>query len=257
MSGRFEGKVSLVTGAGSGIGRACALAFAREGAQVIVADVEDVGAEETVSLIRGKEGTAHAVRCDVSRAADVSAMVDEAVRTYGRLDCACNNAGIAGTSASTADYPEDACNRVISINLTGVWLCMKYEIPAMLRNGAGAVVNVSSIYGLKPSDLGHAPYCTSKYGLIGLSKTAAVDYGQRGIRVNVVAPGFTHTEMVDASLEAAPALAEAITSKYSAQRRLGDADETAQAISWLCSDNATFVNGAVLTVDGGDTARLY
>ena len=156
-----------------------------------------------------------------------------------------------------AEIDEKSWDEVMNINLKGVWLCMKYEIPAMLKQNKGAIVNVSSIYGFKPGDIGNAPYCVSKYGLIGLSKTAAVDYGQQGIRVNVVSPGYTHSEMVDPGIEAFPETMNALVARYSAQKRVGDAEETAEAITWLCSDGARFVNGAVLAVDGGDTSRLY
>jgi len=142
-------------------------------------------------------------------------------------------------------------------NLKGVWMCVKYEIPAMLTHGKGSIVNISSIYGFKPSDVGHAPYCASKFGLIGLSKTAAVDYAQQGIRVNVVSPGFTHSEAVDPYIESEPELMKAVVGRYSAANRLGDADEVAESIAWLCSDASRFVNGVVLPVDGGDTTRLY
>ena len=155
-----------------------------------------------------------------------------------------------------ADIEEEGWDEVMATNLKAVWLCMKYEIRAMLKTGKGAIVNVSSIYGLKPSDVGHAPYCASKFGVIGLSKSAAVDYGLAGIRVNVVAPGFTHSEMVDPAFESAPEFAQAILRKHSGMRRLGDAEESAEAMVWLCSDAASFINGAVLPVDGGATSGM-
>ena len=156
-----------------------------------------------------------------------------------------------------AEIDEEDWDDVMNINLRGVWMCMKYQIPAMLKHGKGAIVNISSIYGFKPSAIGHAPYCASKHGVIGLSKTAAIDYAQQGIRVNVVSPGYTHSEMVASAVESRPEVMKAVVNRYSAQNRLGDAAETAEAITWLCSDAARFVNGAVLAVDGGDTSRLY
>ena len=156
-----------------------------------------------------------------------------------------------------AEIEEASWDEVMNVNLKGVWMCMKYEIPAMLKDGKGAIVNISSVYGFKPSDIGHAPYCTSKYGVIGLSKTAAIDYAPQGIRVNVVSPGYTHSEMVDPAAEAFPEVMKAVLNRHSAGNRIGEAEETAEAITWLCSDAASFVNGAVLAVDGGDTSRLY
>ena len=145
----------------------------------------------------------------------------------------------------------------MDINLKAVWMCMKYEIPAMLKNGSGSIVNISSSYGSKPSDLGHAPYSASKFAVIGLSKSAAIDYGSQGIRINVVSPGFTHSEMVDPYIEAMPDLIDTAVSRHSASGRVGDPAEVAAAITWLCSDAASFVNGAVIPVDGGDASKLY
>jgi NAD(P)-dependent dehydrogenase (short-subunit alcohol dehydrogenase family) len=197
------------------------------------------------------------IQTDVVKRADIEALVERTVARFGRLDCALNNAGIAGPGMTpVADMEEKSWDEVMNINLKGVWLCMKYEIPAMLKHSKGAIVNVSSIYGFKPSDVGHAPYCTSKFGLIGLSKTAAIDYAQQGIRVNVVSPASTHSEMVDPFLESAPDLMKTLVGRYSAMNRLGHGEEVADAITWLCSDAARFVNGAVLPLDGGDTARL-
>ena len=258
MSGQFEGRVAIVTGGNAGIGAAIATRFARNGASVVVAARRMDKSLELVRRIEADGGRALAVEVDVARRADVESMVHETLRRFGRLDIAVNNAGVSGpVMTPVADIDEASWDQVMDINLKGVWLCMKYEIPAMLAAGGGAIVNISSIYGLKPSDVGHAPYCTSKYGMIGLSKTAAIDYGQSGIRVNVVAPGYTHTDLVDATLDAAPDLAAALLNKYSGQKRVGDAIEVAEAVAWLCSGAASFVNGAVLTVDGGDTARLY
>jgi NAD(P)-dependent dehydrogenase (short-subunit alcohol dehydrogenase family) len=226
----FEGKVVIVTGGSSGLGAAAALQFAREGASVVVAARRSDKSQEIVRQIEAVGAAGHFVQTDVGKRADIEALVAGTVAKFGRLDCAVNNAGISGpVFVPVAEIEEETWDAVMNINLKAVWMCMKYEIPAMLKHGKGAIVNVSSIYGFKPSDVGHAPYCTSKFGVIGLSKTAAIDYAQQGIRVNVVSPGFAHS----------------------------DAEEVAAAITWLCSDAASFVNGAVMAVDGGDTTRLY
>jgi NAD(P)-dependent dehydrogenase (short-subunit alcohol dehydrogenase family) len=254
----LAGKVAIVTGGSSGLGAAAALQFAREGAKVVIAARRPDESEAVVREIERLGGEGLFIRTDVARHADIAAMVEGTLARFGRLDCAVNNAGIAGpVTVPVADIEEAAWDQLMEINLKGVFLCMKHQIPAMLKHGRGAIVNVSSIYGLKPGDVGNAPYCTSKFGVIGLSKTAAIDYGQQGIRVNVVSPGFTHSEMVDAFGDAAPDLLKTLVARYSGQNRLGAAQEIAEAITWLCSDAARFVNGAVLAVDGGDTARLY
>jgi NAD(P)-dependent dehydrogenase (short-subunit alcohol dehydrogenase family) len=256
--GAFEGKVAIVTGGSSGIGAAAALRLAREGAKVVIAARRSDKSEAVVRQIEAFGGEALFIRTDVTKRADIEALVASTLAAFGRLDCAVNNAGIVGPALTpVAEIEEDRWDEVMNINLKGVWMCMKYEIPAMLKQGKGAIVNISSIYGFKPSDLGHAPYCTSKFGVIGLSKTAAIDYARQGIRVNVVSPGFTHSEMVDPVFASASERSKAMLNRYSAQNRLGDAEETAEAIAWLCSDAASFVNGAVLAVDGGDTSRLY
>ena len=254
----FQGKVVLVTGGTSGIGEAAALRFARDGAKVVIAARRSDKGEAVVRQIEALGGAGHFIQTDVAKSSDIEAMVEGAVGKFGRLDCAVNSAGMVGpVMTPVADIAESDWDAVISLNLKGVWMCMKHEIPAMLKNGGGAIVNISSVYGYKPSDVGHAPYCASKFGVIGLSKTAAIDYGQQGIRVNVVSPGFTRSEMVDPNVEATAELFKAMATRYSAQNRLGEAAETAEAIVWLCSDAAKFVNGAVLAVDGGDTARFY
>ena len=254
----FEGKVALVTGGSSGLGAAAALQFAREGAKVVIAARRS---EQSASVLRqieslGSEG--HFVRTDVSKAADIEAMVNSALDRFGRLDCAVNNAGVTGpVRTPVADVEEAQWDALMNVNLKGVWLCMKHEIPAILTQGGGAIVNIASIYGYKPSDIGHAPYCVSKFGVIGLSKSAAVDYGQSGVRINAVAPGFTKSEMINPERPGAADIYKALVARYSAMNRLGEAEETANVITWLCSDAAKFVNGAVLAVDGGDTTRLY
>ena len=257
MTKSFTGKVALVTGASSGIGRATALAFAREGAKVVVSDVVVDGGNETVQLIKQAGGEATFVKADVAQTADVESLVQQTVTTYGRLDCAHNNAGISGPLTTVADTAESKWDRVIAINLKGVWLCMKHEIQAMLANGGGAIVNIASIYGLKPADSGHVPYGASKHGVVGLTTGAAVDYGQMSIRINAVAPGFTHSEMVDVNRPRAAESYRKLVARHSGMNRLGNADEAANAIVWLCSDEASYVNGSVLTVDGGSATRMY
>lgn len=254
----FEGKVALVTGGSSGLGEATALRFAEEGARVVIAARRADQSSEVVRRIRDAGGAAHFVQTDVSRAADVENMVKSTLEKFGRLDCAVNNAGVVGPRFTpVADVTEAQWDEVMGVNLKGVWLCMKHEIPAMLANGSGAIVNVASIYGLKPSDIGTSTYATSKFGVVGLTQSAAADYGQRSIRINAVAPGFTRSEMVDPTQPAAAERYRMLTSRHSGMKRLGDATETANAIVWLCSQAASYVNGAVLPVDGGGATRLY
>jgi NAD(P)-dependent dehydrogenase (short-subunit alcohol dehydrogenase family) len=245
--GLVEGKVALVTGAGSGIGRASALAFAREGASVVVVDVDPAAGEETARLI-GDGATF--VSCDVASAADVESLVQRAVDLHGRLDCAHNNAGITLGFARVADVAEEDFDRTIAVNLKGVWLCMKYEIAQMLKQeGGGAIVNTASIAGLIGSPRTSA-YTASKHGVVGLTKTAALEYLRDGIRINSVCPGMTRTSMV-------AALSPEELKTFEARQpsgRLADPNEIAEAAVWLCSDRASFVSGASLPVDAGASA---
>ena len=254
----FAGKVALVTGGSSGLGEATALKFAQEGARVVIAARRVEQSGQVVQKIREAGGEALFVQADVCSGADVERMVKTALEKFGRLDCAVNNAGISGPRYTpVADVTEEQWDQVMNVNLKGVWLCMKHEIPAMLANGGGAIVNVASIYGLKPADSGHAPYGASKHGVVGLTTAAACDYGQKSMRINAVAPGFTHSEMVDVNRPGAAESYRKLVARHSGMNRLGHAEEAANAITWLCSDSASYVNGTVLTVDGGGATRLY
>ena len=253
MAGSLEGKVALVTGAGSGIGRAAALAFAREGAKVVVADVAAEGGKETVRLIEQAGGAALFVEGDVSVSASVEVMVQAAVEQYGRLDCAYNNAGIEGAQAPTAECAEDNWDRVLSINLKGVWLCMKHELAHMVASGGGAIVNTASVAGLVGFP-GIPAYCASKGGVVMLTKTAALEYATQGIRVNAVCPGVIRTPMIERFLGGS-AEAEAEFVALEPVERMGTPEEVAEAVVWLCSDAASFVTGHAMPVDGGLVAR--
>jgi NAD(P)-dependent dehydrogenase (short-subunit alcohol dehydrogenase family) len=257
MPGRLDGKVALVTGGGSGIGRATALAFAREGARVVLADIMVEAGEATVRMIQETSGEALFCKADVSKAAEVQALVHTAVDTYGRLDCAHNNAGVEGLRgvipAPTADLTEDMWDYILNINLKGVWLCMKYEIPQMLKQGGGAIVNTASVAGLVGFQAIPA-YVASKHGVNGLTKTAALEYAKSGIRVNAVCPGVIHTPMVERFFKANPQASETM-SALEPVGRLGKPEEIAAAVVWLCSDAASFVTGLPMAVDGALTAQ--
>lgn len=250
MAGLVAGKVALVTGGGSGIGRQACLVFAREGARVVVCDVAVEGGQETVGQIEQAGGQATFIRADVAQAAEVEALVAKTVETYGRLDCAYNNAGIAGRTARVADDSEQNWERILAINLKGVWLCLKYEIAHMLTQGGGAIVNTASDAGLIGLRRAGA-YVASKHGVVGLTKTAALEYAKANIRVNAVCPGPIDTPMLrEASERVIDAMATA-----QPNGRLGQPREIAEAAVWLCSDAASFVTGHPMPVDGGYLAQ--
>jgi NAD(P)-dependent dehydrogenase (short-subunit alcohol dehydrogenase family) len=248
----LKGKVALVTGASSGIGRATALAFSREGAQVVVSDVNQTQGEETASLLRAHGGAAIFVSADVGVAADGQALVAAAISEYGRLDIACNNAGIGGPSALTADYPLDGWAQVIQVNLSGVFYGMQAQIGAMLKTGGGSIINLASVLGAVGGPRSPA-YTAAKHGVIGLTQTAAWEYGANKIRINAVGPGFIHTPMVK-NLEANAQVNAALIAAH-ALGRLGNPEEVAELITWLASDRASFVTGAFYPVDGGYLAH--
>jgi NAD(P)-dependent dehydrogenase (short-subunit alcohol dehydrogenase family) len=252
----MEGKVAIVTGGSAGIGRATALAFAARGARVVVADVEEEGGRETVEMVERDGGEAVFVATDVSSPDDVERMVATAKERFGRLDIAFNNAGIEGDLAPLVEYSLDTWNRIVGINLTGVWLCMKHEIPLMLETGGGAIVNNASILGT----VGMAtagPYTATKHGVIGLTRVAALENAEKGIRVNAVCPGFIETPMVMERGVHAGENQEVYDDLVGLHPvgRLGKSEEIADAVVWLCSDGASFIAGHPLIVDGGYVAR--
>jgi NAD(P)-dependent dehydrogenase (short-subunit alcohol dehydrogenase family) len=249
----FDGKVALVTGGGSGIGRATALAFAREGAQVVIGDRNTRRGEETVSMIRNAAGTASFRRTDVLVAADIEALVEHAISEYGGLDLAFNNAGIEGDVRPLVEQTEANYDALMDINVKGVWLSMKYEIPRMLERGGGAIVNCSSVAGVIGFP-GIGIYAASKHAVIGLTKTAALEYSAQGIRINAVNPAVIDTEMAD-RLAAGLNMKKDDLSTLHPIGRIGQVDEVADAVLWLCSGRASFVTGHTLVVDGGFTVR--
>ncbi len=255
MQKRFADKVVLVTGASAGIGKVTAIEFGREGARVVVAARRAAESEATVRAIREAGGDAIFIPTDVANADSVQAMVARTIETWGRLDCAFNNAGIAGdVFLPTADHTEANWDHVLDVNLKGTFLCMKWQIPEMLKAGGGAIVNNSSVYGLKPSTVGHAPYAVSKHGVVALTKTAANEYAKQGLRVNAVCPGWTHSELVDAALDAYPHMIEQIR-QWVPMERVADGIEIARLVLWLCSDEASYITGQAIAPDGGWLTR--
>lgn len=249
VDGVLRDRVALVTGAGSGMGRAAALLFARAGAKVVVADLLAPPAQDTAQAIRLAGGEASALQCDIASEDQVRALVAHAVRTYGRLDCAFNNAGIPSSEKQVQEYSLNAWNRALSVNLTGTWLCMKYEIEQMLAQGGPAsIVNNASAWAMVGWP-GAAPYVAAKHGVVGLTKSAALDHAGNGIRVNAVCPGLIETGMTVGLLPQARASAVAAQPL----QRMGQPQEVAQAALWLCSDASSFVTGTTLVVDGGWT----
>ena len=246
----FDGKVALVTGGGSGIGEACVKEFAARGAKVVVADFNVPAAERVAGGVSGKD-TAVAVKVDVADPASVEAMVRFALDTYGRLDVAVNNAGIGGDASPTGEYSIECWNRVIDVNLNGVFYGMRYEIPAMLQHGGGAIVNMASILG-SVGFATSAAYVAAKHGVVGLTKSAAIEYATQGIRVTSVGPGFIATPLIDANLDQA---AQKAISELHAMKRLGQAGEVAALVCFLASDAASFITGSYHVVDGGYTAQ--
>ncbi len=251
MAGLLEGKAALITGGGGGIGRATALAFAREGARIAVADAAVESAQETVRLINQAGGQAMTLSGDVTEASVVEAMVKSVVSAYGRIDCAFNNAGIAGfqvdaAGKKTADWSEASFDRMIAVNLKGVWLCMKHELTQMVAQGGGAIVNTASIAGLIGLPTSSA-YVAAKHGVVGLTKTAAIEYAADNVRVNAVCPGYIETKMTEDAMRRRGGQILAMVP----YRRMGKPEEIAEMVLWLCSDRASYVSGAAYNVDGG------
>jgi NAD(P)-dependent dehydrogenase (short-subunit alcohol dehydrogenase family) len=256
MQQRFKDKVVLVTGGTSGIGAECARHFATDGAEVVISGRREAAGASVVEGIREAGGTARFIGADITRPDDISRLVMEALAACGRIDVAFNNAGIAGDAMLPLhEHTLGGWESVMTANLTSVFLCMKHEIPALLKNGGGVIVNNASAYGLKASSVGHTPYTVSKHGVIALTRTAAVEYAQANIRVNAVCPGWTHSEMVDPVLDAMPEQMNAILKADVPMNRVADAAEIARAVLWLASGESSYVTGQALCVDGGWVAR--
>lgn len=254
MAEKFHGRVALVTGGTSGIGRAAALGFAREGARVVVSARRAEEGEETVRLIRRAGGDGMFFRADMSLRADIAALVERTIATFGRLDFAFNNAGIEGTGfVKTADYAEETWDDVIRINLTAVFLCMKHQIPPLLKQKGSAIVNMSSVAGLVGGPLG-AGYHASKFGVVGLTKTAALEYASKGLRVNAVCPAVIRTAMTERLFFEDETKTAKITALHPLGR-VGTVDEVASLVVWLCSEEAGFITGQAIAIDGGLTAQ--
>lgn len=254
----FDGKVILITGATSGLGATAAVSLAGKGAKVAITGRREEQGQAVVAQMQAAGGEGLFIKADVTVRADVEAMVARTVDRFGRLDGAVNNAGITGGMFKPlADYSDEDWHSVIDTNLTGVFLSMRAQIPAMLASGGGSIVNISSMYGLGGGDIGNCGYVSSKHGVIGLSKTAAIDCARQGIRVNAICPGYCHSEMVDPYAEAEPGLFEKLLERYTAMGALGESHVVADAIEFLLSDKASFISGAAIPVQGGEHSRLY
>ena len=251
--GVLDQRVGVVTGASGGIGLAAAMVLVAQGAAVVIADIQDARGEAAADRLRRDGAKARYVHVDVTSEADVAWMVESTLSAFGRLDCAFNNAGIEGAQAPLADGTPEEWQRVLDVNLGGVWRCMRAEIPVMLEAGTGSIVNCASVAGLVGFP-GIAPYVASKHGIIGITKTAALDYATAGIRVNAVCPGIIHTEMI-ARFTHGEAAAEAALVSAEPVGRMGEPAEIGAAVAWLCSDAASFVTGVALPVDGGFVAQ--
>lgn len=253
MYQRLANKVALVTGASSGIGRAAAIAFAREGAKVVLASRNEESTLQTLRMVEEIGGEGIFVKTDVSVAKDVENLVQKTVETYGRLDCAFNNAGVSGPAGPLFDLTEQDFQQIMDVNLKGVWLCLKYQLPAMLANGGGSIVNMSSVAGLMGS-VGTAAYTASKHGVVGLTKVAALEYAKANVRINVVCPSvIDNTVMVEHVKVAYPEVFNYLLGSHPVGR-IGQPEEVANAVVWLCTNEASFITGVAFPIDGGTVA---